>query len=146
MGAGGKTEADSQQPGEGVAEISGNDIREKARWMEVNGRLQQAAKLYGKLVKLHPFREENYSRLIIIYRKQKDYKNELRVINLGIKNFKEYYTPSFAGKDTRIIRLSRQLNKMVGLTDKKGNSVYEAGPIGKWKKRKELVLKKLRET
>ena len=146
MGAVSKIAADPQQSGGNVAEMPGDDIREKARWMEVNGRLPQAAKLYEKLVKLHPFREEYYNRLIIIYRKQKDYKNELRIINLGIKNFREYYAPSFTGKNNRIIKLSRQLNKMVGLTDKKGNSVYEAGPIGKWKKRKELVLKKLRKT
>ncbi len=135
--------ADQQQADAGIKEMP-NDIREKARWMEENGRLSEAAKLYEKLVKLHPYKEENYGRLMIIYRKQKDYKNELRVINLGIKNFQEYYAPSLTGKNNQVIKLSRILSKMVGLTDKKGNNLIEPGPIENWKKRKGLVLKKIK--
>ena len=80
---------------------------------------------------------------MMIYRKKKDYKNELRVINEGIKVFRELYTPSSAGKNRNVIKLSRQLSMVTGLTDKKGKSLYDAEPIGKWKKRKQVVLKKL---
>jgi hypothetical protein len=120
-----------------------NDLQGRAAYMEKTGDLEEAARLYEKLLKEKPAHEDNYSRLMIIYRKQKDLKNELRVINSGIKFFQELYTPTSIGKHKNVIKLSKQLSLLTGLTDKKGKSLYDAEPIGKWKKRKEVVLKKL---
>lgn len=133
-----------EQDEEEVEEIPAkNEPVEMAKWLEKKGRLDEAAKIYERLLKAHPWREYNYSRLMMIYRKEKDYKNELRVINTGIKAFEEFYKPSVVGKNKNVIKLSKQLNVLVGLTDKKGNPLFDAGPIGKWKKRKQLVLKKM---
>ena len=118
---------------------------ELARWLEQNGKAAEAAKIYERELKAHPFREHNYNRLMMIYRKTGDYRNELRVINEGIKAFTEYYKPESASKNKNVARLRRQLNKLVGLTDDKGNSLFDAGPIGKWKARKTVVLKKMQK-
>ena len=120
-----------------------NDLHGMAKYKEKEGKLDEAATLYERFLKIHPANEHSYNRLMMIYRKQKDFKNELRVINAGIKTFQELYMPSSVGKHKNIIKLSKQLSMLTGLTDKKGKSLYDAEPIGKWKKRKQLVLKKL---
>jgi hypothetical protein len=132
-----------QKEAEALEQPAKDDIAAMAKYKEKTGDMEEAAKLYEKLVSKHPAGEHNYNRLMMIYRKQKDFKNELRVINSGIKVFQDLYTPSSLGKHKNIIKLSKQLNMMTGLTDKKGNALYEAEPIGKWKKRKQIVLKKL---
>ena len=134
----------SSNRGEAASEKSAKeDLVGIANYKEREGNLDEAAKVYETIIKYHPANEYSYNRLMMIYRKKKDYKNELRVINEGIKVFRELYTPSSAGKNRNVIKLSRQLSMVTGLTDKKGKSLYDAEPIGKWKKRKQVVLKKL---
>ena len=120
-----------------------DDLIATAKYEETEGNLDEATKLYEALIKSYPANEYSYNRLMIIFRRKKDYKNELRVINEGVRTFQELYTPSAIGKHKNVIKLSKQLNILTGLTDKKGKSVYEAEPIGKWKRRKQVVLKKL---
>ena len=127
--------------------IVSSDILERASQAEADEKLQLAARLYEQAVKEKPFNEFPYNRLMIIYRKLKLYKDELRVINAGIKNFQEAHKKRVQGsvrKNSTISRLSTALMKSAGLLDKKGNLVYEPGPIDKWKKRKLIVEKKLK--
>lgn len=119
------------------------DLVGTAKYLEKKGALKEAARIYEKLVKKETLKENTYSRLMMIYRKQKDFKNELRVINSGIKTFQDFYMPSAVGKHRAIISLSKKLNVLIGLTDSKGRSLAEAEPIKKWRKRKEVVLKKI---
>jgi tetratricopeptide (TPR) repeat protein len=114
-----------------------------AKYLEKQGDLKNAAKWYERLIKKFPVKEYSYNRLMMIYRKQKDHANEFRVINAGIKAFEAFYTPSAIGKDKTIIALSKKLNHLTGLTDKKGRHLFDAEPLGKWKKRRELVKRKL---
>lgn len=116
-----------------------------ARYLEKKGMLKEAAKTYEKLIKQEPYRESNYNRLMMIYRKQKDYKNEIRIINTGIETFRNFYMPSAIGKHKSIIDLSKKLNVLIGLSDKKGNKLTDAEPIAKWKKRKATVLKRINQ-
>ena len=131
----------NQQEDEGTASMPAkNDHLGMAKYLEKKSRLDEAAKVYEKLIITHPTTEFSYNRLMIIYRKQKDYKQELRVINTGLKAFTDYYTPSLVGKNKNVVKLSKQLSIMVGLSDKKGKNLYDAEPVNKWKKRKEIVL------
>jgi hypothetical protein len=120
-----------------------NDLPGMAKYMEEHNRPEEAAKLYEKLLKTERLRENNYNRLMMIYRRKKDYKNELRVINEGIRAFQDLYMPMATGKHKTIVSLSKKLNIMIGLTDKKGRHLSDREPIAKWKKRKTIVLKKL---
>ena len=83
---------------------------------------------------------------MIIYRKQKKYKEELDVINKALQHFKEYQDKKSSAKtkNAAINKLSKSLNKSLGLTDKKGNFLYEPEPVPTWKKRKATVEKKLK--
>ena len=114
----------------------------KAETAEAEQDLKAAAELYEKAIKEDSLTEQAYERLMIIYRKQKDYKLELRTIKNGIKAYEQFYR-SRASKSKKIADLSSKLSISVGLTDKKGNVVYEPEPISKWKKRKAVVEKKL---
>lgn len=106
-----------------------------------------AEKLYKKQMQQKAFNVTVYTRLMIIYRKQKKYKEELDIINRGLSHFKEHQTNLSSKKaiNPAIKRLSKSLNKSLGLVDKKGNFVYEPEPVPAWKKRKATVEKKLKK-
>ena len=116
---------------------------------EKNDQLEKAIGLYEENTRAPRPDEFAFQRLMIIYRKSREYKKELDVINRGIKAFKTQYAEqqnrAHAGhKDRRkIARLSSELMKKLGLADKKGNELYQPEPIGAWLKRKELVEKKI---
>ena len=63
----------------------------KAKETETNGDPEQAAELYEQVIKDEHADEFPYDRLMVIYRKLKRYKDELRVINSGIKSFENHF-------------------------------------------------------
>jgi hypothetical protein len=93
-----------------------------------------------------------YDRLMIYYRKQKEYKKELQLINQAIKVFtdkmKRQANLAFAAarSSTAIRRLSEKINRSSGLTDKKGNPKYVPEPLARWMKRKHTVQQRLKKT
>jgi hypothetical protein len=116
-----------------------------AKEEEGKGNLKQAAKYYEAATKDERPDELPFNRLMIIYRKLKQYKDELRVINKGIKRFEEFYRKASAkgGKGKKLSDLSEAFMKSSGLKDRKGNLVYQPEPIAKWSKRKLVVEKKI---
>jgi tetratricopeptide (TPR) repeat protein len=119
---------------------------QQAEAAEKNDDLELAEKLYKEQIKQNAFNASAYTRLMIIYRKQKKYKEELEIINKALQHFKEYQNKKSSSKtnNAAIKKLSKSLNKSLGLTDKKGNFLYEPEPIPTWKKRKATVEKKLK--
>lgn len=91
----------------------------------------------------NPLAEKVYNRLMILYRKEKNYKKELRLINAAIKAFENLYKSGKPGSK-KIAEISEKLNRAFGLTDKKGNVINELGPIAAWKKRKITVEKRIK--
>ena len=122
-------------------------VLQQAAAAEKNGDLILAEKLYKKQMQKKAFNDFVYKRLMIIYRKQKRYKDELYIINKGLKHFEEHRSKQASKKNIsmRIKRLSSTLNKSLGLTNSKGKLVYEPEPVPSWKKRKEVVEKKLKK-
>lgn len=90
-----------------------------------------------------------YDRLMIHYRKEKNYAEELKVVKQGIANFKKFFAQhqrsTVKKKKSKIEELSRLINKSTGLTDKKGNEVYLPEPLLKWLKRQATVEAKLKK-
>jgi tetratricopeptide (TPR) repeat protein len=119
---------------------------QQASAAEQNGELELAEKLYKQEINKNAFNASVYTRLMIIYRKQKKYKEELEIINKALKHFKEHQDKQLSSKtnNAAIKKLSKSLNKSLGLTDKKGNFLYEPEPIPTWKRRKTTVEKKLK--
>lgn len=103
-----------------------------------------AVKDYESAIAANPLLEKAYDRLMILYRKEKNYKNELRTINSGIKAFENFYKSRKSGSK-KIAEISKKLNRSFGFTDKKGNAVYEPEPIARWKKRKITVEKRIKK-
>lgn len=114
------------------------DLIETAREAEAAQELEHAAKLYERVIKEDVINEYAYDRLMILYRKFKQYKEEMRIINAGIKAYENLYkTKSKHIRSRKVAEISNALLKSTGLADKKGNQLYDPEPIGKWKKRKE---------
>ena len=108
---------------------------------EAKGNTDAAIKHYEEAIKDERADEMPYNRLMILYRKEKKFKDELRVINKGIKVFTEFYkksTPKTA-KGKKLSDLSNAFMMSAGLKDRKGTMVYQPEPIGKWMKRKAVV-------
>lgn len=105
--------------------------------------LSLAIKEYEEAITKDPLAEKAYDRLMILYRKEKDYKKELRIITSGIKSFEKFYR-SKKSRSKKIVDISNKLNRSFGFTDKKGNNVYDPEPIARWKKRKTVVENKIK--
>ena len=102
-----------------------------------------AIELYNRILKKDPLQTAAYDRLMILYRQEKNYKKELSIINTGIKTFEKFYKSKSIKPSKKISEISEKLNKAFQLVDKKGNSLYNPEPIGRWQKRKEVVEKKM---
>lgn len=113
----------------------------RARQLESAGDLEQAAKAYEKVILSDRLNEPAYNRLLVIYRKLKDYVKELKVIDKGIAAYEKLYAAK--KKSKAITDLSKKLSKAVGLADKKGNSLYAPEPVARWRKRRGVVVKRL---
>jgi tetratricopeptide (TPR) repeat protein len=117
---------------------------EEANGAEEKEEAPIAIKDYEEVIKTNPLTEKAYDRLMILYRKEKDYKSELRIINTGIKIFENFYKSRKSGSK-KIAELSKKLNRSFGFTDKKGNALYDPEPIARWKKRKITVQKRIKK-
>jgi tetratricopeptide (TPR) repeat protein len=127
--------------------LSSVETLEKARKAEAEGNPEKAAGFYEQLIKENRPDELPFDRLMIIYRKLKQYKDELRIINEGIRLFEDFYkkpTRRKSEKQQKLSTLSNAFMKSAGLKDKKGNLLYVPEPLSRWIKRKAVVEKKLK--
>jgi len=98
------------------------DLIKRAEEAETKENLDEAIKFYQEAVKTEPSSELPYDRLMVIYRKQKNYKEELKVIDDGIKFFHQQHEKKqeqLAASNKKIVQLSNAFMKSVGLKDKK---------------------------
>lgn len=99
---------------------------------------------YRKEVDEGTFSTLPYERLMIHYRKQQDYAEEVKVIRKGISALKGFYAglqKSALHKkiNTKVKALSRKLGTSMGLIDKKGNDLYLPDPLPKWIRRQKVA-------
>ena len=116
-----------------------------------NGDIDRAITLYEKNIKKGLADSFPFDRLLVIYRKQKRYKDELRVINKGIEVFtglierQQQELLKNSTNKSQLKRLSNLFGKKVGLVNKKGDDLYMPEPVKRWMKRKEVVKNKLKK-
>lgn len=88
-----------------------------------------------------------YDRLMIHYRKEKEYLEELKVVKKGITAFKKHFAnlqrTAIRKKKGKVRELSLIFSKTSGLTDKRGNEIYHPEPLSRWIKRQATVEQKL---
>lgn len=121
-----------------------HELLESGRKLEADKQFDESVKIYSGILKKNPLNEQAYNRLMIVYRKQKDYHKESAIIDEAIRNFGKEAEASKKPVRNKIHQLSMSLGKSTGLVDRKGKSLYEPEPIATWKKRKAMVLKHLK--
>jgi tetratricopeptide (TPR) repeat protein len=121
------------------------ELIEEARNVEGEGELEKAASIYEQAIKQHPMDEFPYNRLMIIYRKFKQPKEEYRVINKALDVYRSYYDEKLKPytSNTKIGQLSKALLKSVTGNAKKTSYTSYPEPIPRWTLRKKAVEKKL---
>jgi hypothetical protein len=118
---------------------------EEARNVEADGELEKAASIYEQAIRQHPMDEFPYTRLMIIYRKFKQPKNELSVINKALEVYTAFYDKKLKPytSNTKVGQLSKALLKSVTGSAKKTSYTSYPEPIPRWTLRKKAVEKKL---
>jgi tetratricopeptide (TPR) repeat protein len=120
-----------------------------AREAEYQGDADKALALYKDVVNSDPLVEEAWQRLMILYRKRKDYAGELKIINLALQTFESRNREEqrqWLQKNRKIANLARSLAKSLGLLDKKGIVIDDNPVLEKWRHRKEWVAARLKKS
>ena len=117
-----------------------------ANELEQNNELDEAIKAYQKCLKIKKTDEYAFDRLMILFRKQKEYKKELDIIQQAIDAFEKLYAESAPAKTNKLIqKISNSILRSTGLSDKRGNLVFKPQPILRWHKRATLLKKRLKK-
>ncbi|KAA2240283.1 hypothetical protein F0L74_29400 [Chitinophaga agrisoli] len=128
---------------------SNKDLLEQAQQLEAEDRLPEAAGYYTKVITADPLNTHAYNRLMIIFRKQKEYRKELTVINKAIKTYEDSMRQeqqAWLKNNRKMARLSKALAHSLGLIDPKGKPLHEDRMVSTWRKRRELVTQKLKRS
>lgn len=123
-----------------VAKTVNERLRE-AKQLENAGQAEDAARIYESIMAKDPANAEAVARLLIIYRKQKDYRRELAVINGALAAHEKQSNEvqqKWLKEHPKAARLGRSMLKQFG-----GQSSGDDRPINALKKRKEIVSRKI---
>jgi tetratricopeptide (TPR) repeat protein len=112
-----------------------------AKEKETAKQWDEAIDAYRHIIKEHPKKEFAYQRLMILYRKKKEFKKELEVIETALDNF-QYMLGSQSSENKKVSLLSKKLMKSTGLMDNKNGPAFLPEPLHKWTTRR-TALKKL---
>jgi tetratricopeptide (TPR) repeat protein len=116
----------------------------EARRLEQEGEIEQAAAAYQQVLAGEPANEEAVERLLVIYRKQKDYKKELAVIEGALSAYEDRdkaIQAKWIAAHPEAAKVGREFLRSLG-----GASVSAFGSnrvVGRLLKRKEVVDKRL---
>lgn len=126
---------------------SHKSLLERAHQQEAADDLPAAIKLYEEAIQNDPLTIAAYNRLMVIYRKQKEYKKELAVINQAIKALQaneDQVRKDWLKQNRKAAKLSQALAKSLGVMDAKGKMTQEDPVVTAWKKRKAVTTKRLK--
>ena len=117
----------------------------QAKVAEKNGNIEEATALYEKAIKQRPLLEQPYNRLVIIYRKNKKFKEELKVIDKALDVFIRHFEKKKAAfkLPEKVARLSKAILKTLNNNGKPFENSHPQ-PVQKWLTRKKSVEKKLK--
>ncbi len=102
-----------------------------------------AIREYRQLIRRFPLKEKAYDRLMILFRKEKSYKEEVALIDQAIKTFNDHFgKPSVHAGKRKVASISRSLQKSLGLKADKKDILSSFQPIARWQKRRALAAKR----
>ena len=130
-----------------ASSITIQDLLEEALRLEGEEDLKEAEKHYNIILDKDSLNVTAYNRLMIIFRKQKEFRKELNIINHAIKSFEHDAKSAMQDRklNSKITSLSKSLAKSLGLLTKSGLPVFINDDVERWLKRREIVKKKLRK-
>jgi tetratricopeptide (TPR) repeat protein len=121
---------------------------ELARQAELEGDLNKAIKLYEQNIREDVADEFAFDRLMIIYRKQKEYEKEAEVIDRGIELFQEHMNEHLKNSLAKRIdgkTLEQLSNAIIKKTRSKDQELHYPDPVDKWMKRRAALEQKLKK-
>ena len=122
----------------------GEDWRDLGKQFEADGSFDDAIEAYENDLRANRLHENSWHRLMVLYRKQKLYDKEWKLLGEAIETYEKFYQPgNKKAHGKKVLSISKALMKSTGLTDTKGRSTYQPEPLGKWYKRKATLQKKL---
>lgn len=124
------------------------NLHVRAKQAEQAGEPEEAVKLYNQALKNDPTDDLAYNRLMVYYRRKKDYKKELSIIQSAIASHLRHAQETgqqWLKKNKKTARTAKALVKSLGLIDKKGTPKLETRQIAAWRKRLTVVRKRLNQ-
>src|SRR5882762_8022118 len=119
---------------------------EAAHELEKAGRLSDAAAIYQKLFNSDPTSEQVIGRLLVMYRKLKDYRKELSVLNDAIAAYQKRQKAAREKWIQSHPKAASAGRSMLRQLEKTGNAVIGLGEnhaVERWMKRKQLVTSRI---
>ncbi len=121
------------------------DDWQRARQFEQEGEWEKAIRIYQRLLKTQPLNEKLYDRLMIIYRKTKNYQKEKEIITTAIRVYEKFYKENERTAVTKKVAvISKALLRSLQMTDEKGRPSPQRETVKRWTKRKQWVQNRLR--
>lgn len=125
-----------------------SELIREGRRAETDDEPEKAASLYESALRQEPLEALPFNRLMIIYRKLGQPKDELRIIDKALELFQDHYdhkSDKLIGSNSKAAQLSRALARSVSGKNK-DLSFYYPEPVPTWLKRRAVVEKKLVNT
>lgn len=120
----------------------------EAKDAESQGDAGRAITLYQQAVKNNPLEEQAWQRQMVLYRKQKDYAGELKVINLALETYITHTKKTqqeWLRQNKKVAPLFKSLAKSLGLMNSKEVMVNDDPVLDKWRHRQEWVKARLKK-
>ena len=132
-----------------AVKYSSRNLHVQAKEAEQAGEASAAAKIYSQALKNDPMDDIAYNRLMVYYRRQKDYKMELKIIQTAIAAHLRHAQETgqqWLKKNKKTARTAKALVKSLGLVDRKGLPKLETRQLATWRKRMTVVRKRMKQT
>jgi len=131
-----------------AVKYSSHNLHVRARQAEQAGEAEEAVSLYNQALKNDPMDDLAYNRLMVYYRKRKEYRKELKMIQVAIAAHVRHAQDTgnlWLKKNRKTARTAKALVKSLGLLDRKGIPKLETRQIAAWRKRMTVVRKRLKQ-
>lgn len=130
----------------GKSKIIASQVFREGKALEGAAKFKEAAEQYVLILNQNPLHVEAGNRLMMMYRKLKEYKKEVSLINKLVAAHEkevEGNQREWIKNHGELAELSRPLAESLGLLNSEGLPFYENEMLNRWKKRREILSKKI---
>lgn len=124
------------------------NLHVRAKEAEKQGDTAEAVKYYYQALKNDPTDQLAYNRLMVYFRRRKEYRKELQVIQAAIASQQRHAMDAQQGwmrRNKKTARTAKALAKSLGLINQKGMPILETRQLATWRKRLNVVRQRLKK-